>query len=298
MQISLSKNSEVPLRHQLAEQVVFLITTGQLQPGEELPSVRTLARLLKIHHNTVSEAYQDLVSREWITRKRGSRLTVGQAHGKIPETQRSLDEIINETIQRARDMGYSLQELRARVRERLLAQPADHILVVEEEPGLRNLIRREVRENSGWPVEGCSPQEFESEPSLAIGAQVIAPNHLIGTLKPLVPDDRPAIPMIYSSADAHLNAISRLQNPSIIAVVSISQSLLKTARSLLAAPTARKHTFQEYLLNEGDSLDLKSLDLVFCDTIALPMVRSRQKLRYQLIDSACLEYLASVLNSV
>lgn len=298
MQISLSKNSEVPLRHQLAEQIVFLITTGQLQPGEELPSVRTLARLLKIHHNTISQAYQDLVDREWLTRKRGSRLTVGQSHGRISETQPSLDEIINETIQRAKEMGYSLQELRARVRERLLAQPADHILVVEEELGLRTLIRREVQENSGWPIEGCSPQEFENEPSLAIGAQVIAPNHLIGILKPLVPGDRPAIPMIYSCADAHLNAISRLQNPSVIAVVSISQSLLKTARSLLAAATGRKHTFQEYLLNEDDRLDLRGVDLVFCDTIALPRVLSRHKLRYQLIDSACLEYLASVLTSV
>ena len=42
MQIALSKTSDVPLRQQLAEQIVFLITTGQLQFGEELPSVRSL----------------------------------------------------------------------------------------------------------------------------------------------------------------------------------------------------------------------------------------------------------------
>jgi Bacterial regulatory proteins, gntR family len=50
MQISLSKNSDVPLRQQLAEQIVFLITTGQLRAGEELPSVRALARRVKVHH--------------------------------------------------------------------------------------------------------------------------------------------------------------------------------------------------------------------------------------------------------
>ena len=76
MQISLTKNSDVPLRQQLAEQIVFLITTGQLSAGEELPSVRALARQVKVHHNTVSEAYQDLVRRNWLTRRRGSRLTV------------------------------------------------------------------------------------------------------------------------------------------------------------------------------------------------------------------------------
>ena len=62
MQIVLSKDSDVPLRQQLAEQIVFLITTGQLQAGAELPSVRALGRLSKVHHNTVSEAYQDLMN--------------------------------------------------------------------------------------------------------------------------------------------------------------------------------------------------------------------------------------------
>ena len=68
MQIVVSKDSDVPLRQQLAEQIVFLITTGQLQAGAELPSVRALGRLSKVHHNTVSEAYQDLVRRGWLTR--------------------------------------------------------------------------------------------------------------------------------------------------------------------------------------------------------------------------------------
>ena len=64
MDIHLSKESEVPLRQQLTEQIVFSITTGQLRTGQQLPSVRALARQLKIHHNTVSEAYQDLVRRD------------------------------------------------------------------------------------------------------------------------------------------------------------------------------------------------------------------------------------------
>jgi DNA-binding transcriptional regulator YhcF (GntR family) len=49
MQIVLSKDSDVPLRQQLAEQIVFLITTGQLQAGEALPSVRALGRQSKVH---------------------------------------------------------------------------------------------------------------------------------------------------------------------------------------------------------------------------------------------------------
>lgn len=296
MQISLAKNSEVPLRHQLAEQIVFLITTGQLRRGEEMPSVRALARLLKIHHNTVSEAYQDLVIREWLSRRRGSRLTVGAIPGTTQKIRPTLDELINESIQKAKDMGYSLQALRERVSERLLTQPPDHILVVEEEPGLRMLIRREIQENIDWSVETCSWQAFVKEPGLAIGAQVVAPNHTIGDLKALVPESRPPIPIIYSRADGHLEIISSLKRPSIIAVASISESLLKTARGLLAAAVTRKHVFQEFLLPGDDRLELKGIDLAFCDTVAIPLIGCRKKIRYQLIAPDCFEHLSSALD--
>src|SRR5580704_6770582 len=127
MNISLNQDSDVPLRQQLSEQIVFLITTGELRAGEEMPSVRALARRAKVHHNTVSKAYQDLVRREWLTRKRGRRLVVGTPASKGQQPDSGIDELINETIRRAKSLGYSLQTLRKRVRERLLEEPADHL---------------------------------------------------------------------------------------------------------------------------------------------------------------------------
>jgi len=73
MDIRISKESEVPVRQQFTEQIYFLIATGKLKSGEALPSVRTLARQLQIHHNTVSEAYQDLVQQAWLVRRRGGK---------------------------------------------------------------------------------------------------------------------------------------------------------------------------------------------------------------------------------
>src|ERR1700761_1502712 len=109
MQIHLSRNSDIPLQEQIAEQVVFLISTGKFRAGQQLPSVRTMAVRLKIHHNTVSKAYQELVQRGWLVRRQGSRLFVGPA-GE-PASNGDLDGLINETIQHAREMGYSLQVL-------------------------------------------------------------------------------------------------------------------------------------------------------------------------------------------
>lgn len=298
MRISLSKNSDVSLRQQLAEQIVFLITTGQLRKGEQLPSVRALARRVKVHHNTVSEAYQDLVRRSWLTRQRGRRLVVGMCVGVSEKPPSNLDELINESIQRAKQMGYSLQALTECVRKRLLAQPPDHILIVEEEPGLREIIRREVQEKLGLPVESCSAEQFADDHGFAIGAQVFAPNHIIEELKPLVPRDRPSVPIAYSGAEEHVDLVRRLKNPSIIAAVSISESLLKTARSLFAPAIGRRHTFRALLLPKSGRVDLNGIDVAFCDSVVTSSVKCRRKIHYQLVAPSSLEYLASVVDPI
>ena len=269
-----------------------MITTGQLRAGEQLPSVRSLARRVRVHHNTVSEAYQDLVRRDWVTRQRGSRLIVGARKDSSQQSPSSLDELINESIQHAKQMGYSLQELTECVRNRLLAEPADHFLVVEEEPGLREVIRQEVQEKLGWSVESCSPEQFAKEPGLAVGAQVFAPNHIIGDLKSRVPPSRPSISITYSGADQHLDLIRRLKKPSIIAAVSVSESLLKTARSLFAPAIGRRHTFREFLLPQSERIELPGIDVAFCDSLAMHTVSCRRKIHYRLVAPSCFEDLA------
>ncbi len=295
MNISLRQDSEVPLRHQLSEQIVFLITTGELSGGEEMPSVRALARRASVHHNTVSKAYQDLVRRGWLTRKPGSRLMVRTPTSQGEPLDSGIDDLINETIQRARRQGYSLQALRSRVRERLLAEPADHLLVVEREAGLRDIIQREMERRFEWRVEGCSPTDLVREPGLAIGAQVLAPRHVAGDIAWLIPVTRPCFPLEYANAADQVSMIRELELPSNIAVVSVSASLLKTARSLLASSIGRQHTYQELLVCADEEADVRGADLVFCDSIAMPSVVSKRKVQYQLISAESMSELGTVL---
>jgi GntR family transcriptional regulator len=295
MKISLNKTSEVSLRQQLAEQIVFLITTGQLRPGDALPSVRALARQVKIHYNTVSEAYQDLVRREWLSRQRGSRLVVGSTPGKKEFPPTNLDELINSTIQRARELGYSLQELTQRVRERLAEQSPDHILFVEEEAGLREIVSEELRNALNLPVRGCTPREFAKNPNVAFSAQVVAPSHILQSLASEFPQTRPFLPVTYSGANEHIDVIRRLSSPSVIGVVSISESLLKTARSLFAPLVGRRHTFKEFLLEKQGRINLGGVDVLFCDSVAKSLVKHRGSMHYRLVADDCIRDLALVV---
>ncbi len=73
-----------------------------------------------------------------------------------------LDELINQTIRRASELGYSLQELRSLALERLRAQPPDHILVVEHEPELRQVICAEISSRIGKRVESCTEDQLSA----------------------------------------------------------------------------------------------------------------------------------------
>ncbi len=73
---------------------------------------------------------------------------------------KDLDDLINATIQSAQEAGYSVKQLRQRVLERLMAEPPDHLLVVSADGGIRHLLREELREALGFPVETCSPEDL------------------------------------------------------------------------------------------------------------------------------------------
>jgi DNA-binding transcriptional regulator YhcF (GntR family) len=293
MDIRISKECEVPLRKQLAEQIVLLIATAKLKPAQELPSVRELARRLKIHHNTVSEAYQDLVKRNWLVRRRGAHLVVRSP--QTPPRPEDLDDLINPVIELARERGYSLQALRERVRERLLAQPPDHVLVVEQEEGLRRLLAEEIGTVLKCPVEVCSRDELAAQPGFAIGALVVTPRYAQSDVKPLVPKSRPPIAVTFCPADAHVERIRKLRQPSVIAVVSISQAFLTAARSLLAPALGRVHTLAEHLLPLENPRVLKVADLVFCDSVALKIVKTPAPIHYKLLAPESAEYLANAV---
>ncbi|MCU1298609.1 MAG: transcriptional regulator, GntR family [Acidobacteriaceae bacterium] len=295
MQISLSKDSAVPLHQQLAEQIVFSISTGQIRATRQLPSVRTLARNLKIHHNTVSKAYQDLVRRGWLKRQRGARLSVGAAAHQHPKTiDANLDELINQSIRCAREMGFPLQALRDKVLERLCEQPPDHILVVEHEPELRQIVQAEISSRIAKPVVTCTPEELAKTPELSIGAQVLAPEYLVHLLKPLLSQNQRCGLLTFSGIDEHVALIRGLRNPSVIGMVSVSEALLRTARSLLASVLGQRHTLQECLVTRKGSPDMRGADVVFCDSLAMPVVRCRNKIHYRLIAPACLEDLEAI----
>ena len=100
---------------QIARQIEQLMTQGELQPGDQLPTVRQLATELRINFNTVTRAYHVLDEARLISTQRGRGTYVWETpseetsrrirvEGMEAATRRYLEEVAH--------LGFSTAEVR------------------------------------------------------------------------------------------------------------------------------------------------------------------------------------------
>jgi GntR family transcriptional regulator len=94
--IALVPGGPRPIVRQIADQIRLAITTGELEHGERLPSVRALASQLLVNSNTVARAYSDLANEGWLQGQHGQGMFVAGLQGRLSQTERKrrLDEAV------------------------------------------------------------------------------------------------------------------------------------------------------------------------------------------------------------
>ena len=114
MDIILSNTSGKPIYTQIADQVKEQIMTGALAPGEALPSMRLLARELRISVITTKRAYEDLERDGFLENVPGKGCFVApQNRELLREAQlRRVEEHLTQAVEEARKGGLSLSEVR------------------------------------------------------------------------------------------------------------------------------------------------------------------------------------------
>src|SRR5260370_40041671 len=115
-------------------------------------------------------------------------------------------------------------------------------------------------------MEGCETEEGGGDGERASGGVRVSAQDAIGNVEALVPKGVPAIPLAFSGADEQLKLLQKLYQPSIIAVVSVSEVFLRTARSLLAPAIGQRHTLREFRFPLESPAVLSAADVVFADS--------------------------------
>jgi DNA-binding transcriptional regulator YhcF (GntR family) len=81
MPVVIDQMSEEPIYQQIRAQVIEAIATGELSPGDPLPSVRSLARDLGVNLHTVNKAYAVLRDEGYLIMRGRSGAFVADADG-------------------------------------------------------------------------------------------------------------------------------------------------------------------------------------------------------------------------
>ena len=117
LNILISSSSPRPLYEQIEEQIKNEILAGTLRQGEALPSIRYLARELKVSIITAKRAYDDLEADGFLTTTPGKGTFVSLANlDRLREVAMSqIEQKLLEAVDAAKAIGLTLEELSERI---------------------------------------------------------------------------------------------------------------------------------------------------------------------------------------
>lgn len=113
MNIIIRNTGDAPIYDQITRQVKGLILRGELQEGEALPSMRLLARELRISVITTKRAYEELEREGFITTVPGKGCFVAPRNLELVRENalRQAEEHLQRAVETARTGGVTLEEL-------------------------------------------------------------------------------------------------------------------------------------------------------------------------------------------
>lgn len=115
MNISIDKNSRVPIYDQIKEQIKGLIHAGQIKTGDQLPTIRELSVNLSVNFNTVALAYRDLANEGVIITERGKGTFIANtpaAEEMLTIRKEKLTNLIKALIHETDRLGYTHEEVK------------------------------------------------------------------------------------------------------------------------------------------------------------------------------------------
>ena len=113
MDIIISNSSNDPIYLQIVNQIKAMIMSGELSPGEALPSMRNLAMQMRVSLITTKRAYEELERDGFIETYTGKGSFVKAQNAELlrEENLRQVEEHLQKAIQKAKMSGIAFEEL-------------------------------------------------------------------------------------------------------------------------------------------------------------------------------------------
>jgi GntR family transcriptional regulator len=267
MQLWFSRQSDISIREQLATQVVLGILSGELAPGQRLPSTREIARRFQLHPNTVSAGYRQLERGNWVEFRKGSGVYVRARKPSVRSDGMELDQLIADFFQSARRLNAPLAAVRSRLRRWLDFQPPDHFILIEPDPQLARIVVCEMQKTVSFPVQSCGPGKFKSD-GFAEGAVLVTVSVSDKSMRELLPKNGDVLTLHLRSAGASLALHLPASRSALVGIASGWAPFLKNARTMLIAAGFQSDSLVlRDTTKAGWQRGLKEVAAIVCDTL-------------------------------
>jgi len=105
--------SPTPLYEQIAARIRVAVAAGDLSPGDALPSVRKLARDLRVNPATVVQAYRDLAADGFVEMRHGQGTFIQEVSPFLMDEERATraQELVRRLLEDAARLGVGADEV-------------------------------------------------------------------------------------------------------------------------------------------------------------------------------------------
>jgi GntR family transcriptional regulator len=172
MDLKLNRKNQLPVHTQLKAQLIYLIQSGQLPAGTQLPTVRQLAGFLRVNRNTVAKVFADMQREGLLSCEpgRGTFVSSTQMKSKTKvERMNKLLAVVDDALQKARRLGFSAEEVFLTLYARTQASPsrthsvrAVSALFIECSRPELDLFSSELEKELSIQVDSILIEDFET----------------------------------------------------------------------------------------------------------------------------------------
>lgn len=228
MTISVQVGSPVPVPEQIRYQIELQILGGGLAPGVALPSVRGLARKLRLSPGTVAAAYHTLEATGRVISRPGAGLFVAPlAPKREADTQGACHAALDELVRG----GHSREMLAAAARAWAARRAVSRVVAIDTSLDMAELIAAELEQGLGLPVVGRALADLHPG-SVGEDDLLVTPGYHIAAIRGRRVRAR-IEPIHVVAAPACREALRALPAHSLVLVITHAPAVLPFARAIV-----------------------------------------------------------------
>jgi len=271
LKISINKESAVPIRDQLIEQLGLQIASGTLGAHEKLPSIRALAERLGVHYSTITAAYNHMADVGLLEVRQGSGVRVASSGRKTEgDAALDLDEMFSEFVARAAERGYSTKQVESCFEELKKRKPVRRILAVDANKDFHKVIVGELSPHFSLPIDTITPTELSGDLDQMKESLVVTSLYHLFTFQKYVTDLTRLVACNIEPARVEMEGVANLPKNSLVVFVSVSPTLMHMASNLVAAMRGEEIAIRT--IDRDDDQELKYIvkhaNLFVCDSLS------------------------------